>query len=252
MKLFLLAAATALIFSGSAPQRQELHSAEPAQAAAPPSEFPPVVRGGALDTDCSHVGDEGYGYQFIGTCSGKVPSPDGRFAVVQERGETGEIFVADREGRKLETLYALMDGMPFVVMWSPGGDWFAVNHYVGSGNDRIRLFQVVNSMAVERSAAFAEAAREIAARYPCLARGASIYASARKWSRDGQRLAMAVYARPDACLVETRSGSWEPDGKWEALWMIGDVGSGTIDPASVRVRPGGVGPMPDTGPYAGF
>jgi len=252
MKLLLLAAAAALIFSGSAPQRQELHSAEPAQAAALPSEPPPVVRGGALDTDCSHVGDEGYGYQFIVTCPGKALSPDGRFVVEQEGGKTSEIFVSDREGRKLETLYALMDGMPFVVMWSPKGDWFAANHYLGSGSDRVRLFQVFNTMAVERSAVFAEAARTITARYPCLARGASIYASAWKWSLDGRRVAMAVYARPDACLVKTRMDRWEPDGDWEVLWVIGDVESGRIDPASVRVRANGVGPMPDKGPYAGF
>ncbi|HEY0086609.1 MAG TPA: hypothetical protein VGB65_11950 [Allosphingosinicella sp.] len=198
------------------------------------------------------MGDEGYGYQFIDGCPGKAVSPDGRFTVQQEGGGTNEVFIADREGRNLDTFHALMDGMPFVVLWSPKGDWFVANHYLGSGHDRIRLFQIVNAMAVERSAVFAEAARTITARYPCLARGALIFASARKWSLDGERIAMVVYARPDACLIETSPGRWEPDGNWEVLWMIGEVGTGRIDPASVRVRMDGVGPIPDDGLYADF
>ncbi len=32
--------------------------------------------------------------------------------------------------------------------------------------------------------------------------------------------------------------------------MIGDAETGRIDPASVRVRPNGTGPMPTDGPYA--
>jgi hypothetical protein len=223
-----------------------LASALSAQSAPPPNP------GGAFDTDCAHVanglGDPGY--QFIVTCPGRANAPDGRWAVVQRAGEEGGVRIEDAEGHPPDEIPNLMDGMPFVLFWSPRSDWFFANHYQGSDNERLRVFQIVNRQAIERSDIFAEATRIAVARYPCLARNAHVFASGWRWSRDGRRIAMTVYARPDACLVERGRNNWVPDGNWEVLWMIGDVTSGHIEPASVRVRPDGVGPMPTDGPYA--
>jgi hypothetical protein len=223
--------------------------------AANPQPNPRAYPGGAMDIDCSHVGDGlgGPGYQFISTCAGRSASPDGRWAVVKRGGETGEdggfVSLTDAGGRRLDELRALSDAMPFVLYWSPRSGWFFVNHYLGSDQDRLRVFQIVNRSAIERSSVYAEATRVMIAHYPCLGRNAEVVASGWRWSRDGQRIALIAYARPDAC--------WEFDGTaahstpgWEPLWMIGDVATGRIDPASVRVRVNGVGPMPTGGPYA--
>lgn len=208
--------------------------------------------GGALDTDCSHVADGlgGSGYQFIATCPGRAVAPDARWAVVQREGEGGGIILVSEGERLLDEIPALTDAMPFVLYWSPDSTWFFANHYQGSSMERLRVFEIVNRTVVERSAVYAAAIRTAVARYPCLGRGAAVYASGWRWSRDGRRIAMTVYARPDACHVETRPGVWEPAGRWEVLWMIGDAETGRIDPASVRVRQDGVGAMPADGPYA--
>lgn len=209
-----------------------------------------VIRGGALDTDCAHAGLEGSGYQFILTCPGRAWSPDRKWAVATEAGEEGGAQLQDSAGRLADDLTALRDAMPFVVHWSPKSDWFFVNHYLGSGQDRLRIFEIVNRTAIERSSVFASATKIAISRYPCLAHHASVVASGWRWSRDGRRIAMVVYSRPDACLAEGPPGQWNPIGEWEVLWMIGDVETGKIDPASVRVRLDGVGPMPTDGPYA--
>lgn len=211
---------------------------------------PQVVRGGALDSDCTHAGQYGGGYQFIVTCPGKAWSPDRHWAVVAKSGEESGAQLRDSNDRIVDDLTVLWDDMPFVVYWSPKSSWFFVNHYLGSSQDRLRVFEIVNRTAIERSAIFAEATKIAVARYPCLAHHASIVASGWQWSRDGRRIAMVVYARPDACHVERSPGEWRPLGAWQTLWMIGDVETGRIDPESVRVRPDGVGPMPTDGPYA--
>ena len=210
----------------------------------------PDMRGTALDTDCSHGGANGAGYQFIATCPGKAVSPDGKWAIVTSSGEEGGARLESAGGKLEDELTALRDSMPFGVYWSPRSDWFFVNHYLGSGQDRLRVFEIVNRTAIERSSVFASATRVAVARYPCLAHHASIVASGWRWSRDGRRIAMAVYARPDACHVEGPPREWHPIGEWEVLWMIGDVESGNIDLKSVRVRADGVGPLPTDGPYA--
>ena len=213
---------------------------------------PGPIPGGALDTNCSHVAEGlgGPGYQFIATCPGRSKSPDGRFAVVQEAGEEGGVFLSDSAGRVLDDIASLADDMPFVVYWSPRSDWFFANHYLGSSLERLRVFEIVNRTAIERSAVFAEATREMVRRYRCLGRHANVVASGWRWSRDGRRIAMIVHARPDACGESDSQGYWRPGPDWHPLWMIGDVATGRIDPASVRVRRGGVGPMPKDGPYA--
>jgi hypothetical protein len=203
---------------------------------------------GALDMDCSHGGrqPEG-GYQFLSPCEGLAPSPDGAFAVARKK-EDGVVLV-DARGRAQDDITALNDAMPFVVFWAPNSRWFFVNHYLGSDLERLRVFEIVNRVAIERSAVFAEATRVMLRHYPCLGIQGTIVASGWRWSRDSRRIALVAYARPDACVVERRPGVWRPAGDWEALWMIGDVESGRIDPASVRVRKD-AGPFPKDGPYA--
>ena len=229
-------------------------TAAPSPSRGPPSPATgaeiPFARGTALDTDCTHVGADGAGYRFIPTCPGRASSPSGRWAVVQGKGEQAGARLEDSAGGLLDELTALSDAMPFVVYWSAKSDWFFVNHYLGSGQDRLRVFEIVNRTAIERSSIFASATKIAVSRYPCLARRAFVAASGWRWSRDGRRIAMLVYARSDACQVEGPPGEWRPTGQWESLWMIGEAETGRIDPASVRVRPDGVGPMPADGPYA--
>jgi len=225
--------------------------AQAGPAPAPPAE-PRIVPGGALDRDCSHVADGlgGPGYRFISGCPGRAASPDGRFAVSLSPQEGAKLV--DASGTLLGDIPNLSDAMPFVIFWSPRSNWFFANHYLGSGLERLRVFEIVNRTAIERSSMFAAATREMIAHYPCLGRHASVVvASGWRWSRDGRRIAMAVYARPDSCHAEVAPGLWEPQGRWETLWMIGDAESGQIDPASVRVRTDS-GPMPSDGPYAAF
>jgi hypothetical protein len=218
--------------------------------------LPQAYPGGAFDVDCSHVGKGlgGPGYQFIATCPVRSVAPNGRWAVEQTGGEAGGVSLTDAEGEPLDDLPQLMDGMPFVLFWSPRSDWFLVNHYQGSTMDQLRVFQIVNREAIERSAVFAEATRIMVERNPCLARAQSgrVYASGWRWSRDGRRIALVAYAHPAACIPPVASRPGHEDEDVETLWMIGEAASGRIDPASVRERPGGLGDMPADGPYAGF
>jgi hypothetical protein len=204
----------------------------------------------ALDTNCDHAGPDGAGYQFVVTCPGKAWSPDRKWVIATKAGEESGAQLQDASGRMEDDLTALWDAMPFVVFWSPKSDWFFVNHYLGSGQDRLRVFEIVNRTAIERSSVFASATKVAISRYPCLAHHASVAASGWRWSRDGRRIAMVIYASPAACHAEGPPREWHPIGEWRSLWMIGDVETGRIEPASVRVRPGGVGPMPTDGPYA--
>jgi hypothetical protein len=215
---------------------------------------PEVYAGGALDIDCSHVGGGlgGPGYQFIDTCPGRSLAPNGRWAVVQKGGEQSGVTLEDSQGRLLDEIPNLTNDMPFSILWSSRSNWFLANHYLGSDLERLRVFEIVNRTVIERSDVFADATRQAVKRYPCLGRASSVVASGWKWSRDGRRIAMTVYARPDACLVEGPKGEWRDGGRWEVLWMIGDVDSGKVEPASVRVRKNGTAPFPTTGPYAGF
>lgn len=224
-----------------------------AAATADQSSVPNALPGGALDVDCTHVGSGlgGPGYQFIVTCPGRSPAPSGEWAVVQKPGESGGVALTDAKGRQLDEIPELRDGMPFVIFWSPHSDWFFANHYLGSSQEQLRPFQILNGKAIQRDGVYLDAGRVMARKYPCL-HDFQAAASGWKWSPDGRRIAMAVYARPDACHVETSPGIWEPRGKWEVLWMIGNVESGKIDPASVHVRKDGTAPFPTTGPYADF
>jgi hypothetical protein len=214
-----------------------------------------ILQAGAVGTDCPPIvlDPEINGYRFNPGCPGSAPSPNGRLAVAMT--DRGRVELTDRAGGVLDEIAALNapgfdEDMPFTVSWSPKSDWFFANHYLGSSLERLRVFHIVNRGVFEQSGVFANATRIAVSRYPCLGRKATVVASGWRWSRDGRRIAMAVYARPDACQEDDGPSSWTTTGEWEVLWMIGDVETGRIDPASVRVRPGGVGPMPTDGPYA--
>jgi hypothetical protein len=221
-------------------------------ATAPGSGRGPQV--GALDTDCGRDGTSNGGYQFVGTCAGRAVSPDRRFAVVQRAYQDKQppIVLQDARGRTLAELPSLSDDMPFVLFWAPGSRWFFVNHYQGSGLDRLRLFEMTGHRAVERPALMAAVARTMIARYPCLARPGNVDASGWRWSKDGRRIALVAYARPDACLVGAGPNRTRSAGRWQSTWMIADAATSRIDPASIRVRKDGVGPLPRQGPYATF
>lgn len=161
------------------------------------------------------------------------------------------MFLADRAGEELDELRSLADAMPFVLFWSPRPGWFFANHYLGSSQDRLRVFQIVNRTAIERSSVFAEATRLMVRRYPCLGSTATVVASGWRWSRNGRRIALIVYTRPDACGERDEHGNRKTEPGWEPLWMIGDAETGRIDPASVRVRRNGVGPDADGRPLGG-
>lgn len=209
---------------------------------------------GALDTDCGHGGAGDGDYQFVGTCAGRAVSPDRRFAVVQRayRDKQPPIELQDARGRTLATLPSLSDDMPFVLFWAPDARRFFVNHYQGSGLDRLRLFELIGRRAIERPALMTAVARTMIALYPCLARPGKVDASGWRWSRDGRRIALVAYARPDACLVDVGRNRTRSTGRWQSTWMIADATTKRIDRASIRVRKGGVGPMPKDGPYATF
>ncbi|MDP1027871.1 hypothetical protein Q5H91_11650 [Sphingomonas sp. KR1UV-12] len=187
---------------------------------------------GALSTDCKAVGfDEAHRtYQMVATCAGKAISPNGRYAIVQRayRDRQPPILLQDTRGRTLMRLTMLSDDMPFAVLWSPDSHWIAVNHHVGSFMDRLHLFEMVGDKAVERSTLIRAARHVVTRRYPCLTPDA-VLPNALRWSKDGHHLVMVTISSLYACSDTAKSGDWWP------LWMIGDVRTGKIDVASVRV-----------------
>ncbi len=210
-------------------------------------------RGRARNVDCSAVGRQpgASAYAFQPDCAGRSIAPNGRWGVEMIAG-TGNVRLAGPDGRTIDDIATLADGIPFVLEWSPGSDWFFVNHALGRGEERLRLFQIVNRSVVERSALFAEASREMVRRFPCLGRGGEVRASGRRWSSDGRRVALVAYAPADACLVRRGAGDFAIAGAWEPLWMIGEVESGRIDPDSVRADAGDITDLPPDGAYAAF
>lgn len=208
-------------------------------------------RGRAAEPDCSAVGREpgASAYTFQSPCAGRSIAPNGRWGV-EMIARTGEVRLAGPDGLTIDDIASLADGMPFVLEWSPRSDWIFVNHAVGRGEERLRLFQIVNGSVVERSALFAEASREMVRRYPCLGRAGAVRVSGRRWSADGGRVALVAYAPTDACLVRRGAGDFAVEGEWQPLWMIGEAESGQIDPDSVRASAGGLAEIPTDGPYA--
>lgn len=186
---------------------------------------------GALQTDCNLGGGHGGdGYQFVATCAGRARSPDGRFAIVQRayREKQPPVEVQDARGRVVGRLRSLSDDMPFQVFWAPNSRWFFVNHHVGSFMDTLQVFEIVRGAVIERPALGRSAVRIAAARYPCLP-PELILPNGARWSRDSRRIALVTISRPNACTeFRRRPGTWRP------LWMIGDVRTGLVAPASIR------------------
>lgn len=187
---------------------------------------------GALSTDCRASGFNRTRsiYQFVATCRGRAPSPDGRLAIVQRayKDRQPPITLQDAHGRTLALLPSLSDDMPFAVLWSPDGRWLAVNHHVGSFMDELQLFEIVDRQIVRRRDLVTAARGQATRRYRCLAPHA-VLPSAIRWSKDSRRLMMVTISSPYACSATARPGDWWP------LWMIGDIHTGRIDPKSVRV-----------------
>ncbi|WP_243403021.1 MULTISPECIES: hypothetical protein [Bacteria] len=187
---------------------------------------------GALTTDCKASGfnRSKTAYQFVATCPGRAPSPDGRLAIVQHayRDRQPPIELQDAKGKTLAHLATLADDMPFAVLWSRDGRWLAVNHHVGSFMDELQLFEIVGRQIVRRRALVTAAKRQAVTRYRCL-RPDSVLPSAVRWSKDSRHLMVVTISSPYACSENAKAGDWWP------LWMIGDVATGRIDAKSVKV-----------------
>lgn len=217
--------------------------------------FPRFLQGGngapvAVPAECAKLaGRAGEGWRIGPPCPARAASPDTRLAVVRNAGEYSPVLLIDARNAILDEIPMSAQNMPFTLFWSPRPGWFFVNEYQGSGQERLRAFEIVNRSVVERSAIYAEAVRTMVARYPCLADHGHVAASGWRWSRDGRRIVLTAYARPDACAGAP--GVADGEVGWEPLWMIGDVETGRIDPTSVRVHDGGEA-IPDDGPYAGL
>jgi hypothetical protein len=68
-----------------------------------------------------------------------------------------------------------------------------------------------------------------------------------RWTRASREIVLVMVSAPYACSPDF---SRHP-GKWHSLWMIGDVRSGRIDPASIRVQPDGKAfKVPSDGAYS--
>ncbi|MDF7775048.1 hypothetical protein P1X14_07310 [Sphingomonas sp. AOB5] len=203
---------------------------------------------GAFQTDCRLGGEQTEGsYQFVVECPGKAWSPDRRFAVVQRpyRQKQPVVELQDARGRTLTRFPTLTDEMPFTVHWAPNSRRFFVNHYVGSSMSVLRVFEIVGQRAVERRALPDAAVRIATRRYPCLPPH-QVLPNGARWTRDSQRIVLVTISRPDAC-----GDFYQPRGDWQSLWMIGDMATGRIDPASIRVDRGNTGlTMPRDGAYS--
>lgn len=180
------------------------------------------------------------GYRFTSLCRGQAPSFDRHYYVVKNAGlGTGVGVVRGGSGESIADLGLLDTGAPFTLFWSPTEYRFFANQRPQGDRERFHLFEMRRDRVVE-SHALDDAAREVLrTRRPCLTDD-DVAVSGLRWSRDGGRIALLVYARREGC-----GGT----GNWQLLWMIGDSRTGRIDPQSIRLRRGRV-PLPADGPYA--
>lgn len=213
-----------------------------------------------FETDCKLAGADTNGmYQFVPTCAGRAPSPDNRFAIVQREdgdGISSLVELQDARGRRLDTLPSLNDAMPFTILWAPRAGWFFANHYIGSGLSLLRVFEIVDSKAIERPTLVQQAIRLSRQRYPCLPDDDLIVPMGLRWSLDGDAIILLTTARLDACRDSASHDDAPayvamPDMGWKPLWMIGQAATGTIDALSIRVQDFDTPFVPPTdGPYA--
>jgi hypothetical protein len=227
------------------------------------------VAQGALDSDCAHGGSNPDGsVQFIPTCPASSRSLDGVWTLQTTKpvgpDEAYQVLIADRQGRRIGPVPNLNDHMPFVLRWSPRPRWFLINHWVGSFMETPRVFEITDDGVVEHDA-FKVAGQAMAIRLnPCLGDGsfeancgvprARIWAAGtgQRWSRDGRRLIWNFATRTDACMEGDEFGSIQPDDQWQAFYMISEVESGKVDPASIRMIGDDDRRLPTDGPYADF
>ena len=195
--------------------------------------------GDAADCGGERRVDRG-GYGFLPRCPGQAPAFDRRYYIVKNAGiGTGVGLVRGGSGESLADLAALDTGAPFTLFWSPVDHRFFANQRPEGGRERFHLFAVRADGLVARPALGIAAGKVLRTRRPCLTDD-DIAVSGLRWSRDGRRIALLVYARREGC-----GGT----GNWHLLWMIGDSQTGQIDPQSIRVRRGR-SPLPADGPYA--
>jgi hypothetical protein len=179
------------------------------------------------------------GYRFLPRCHGQAPSFDGHYYVVKNAGiGTGVGLVRGGSGESLADLATLDAGAPFTLFWSPTEHRFFANQREPGSPERFHLFAVERDRPVGSDALSIAATEILRARRACLT-AADIAVSGIRWSSDGRRIALLVYARREAC-----GGT----GNWRPLWMIGDARTGRIDTGSLRVRHGRA-PLPADGPY---
>lgn len=222
------------------------------------------VTRGALDADCNNSGANPDGsVQFMVPCPRSATSPDGRWKIVQTPATGGEeeiydVLVEDASGRIIGSIPALNDHMPFVLRWSPRRDWFLINHYMGSGLERPRVFEITSRGLVEH-VRFLKRGEDMARGIsPCLPRAKPwlwVTGTGLRWSLDGHQLAWVFATRPDMCidLDNWEGGPIPADKQWKPFLMISDIETGAVVGDSIRLLPDdGKWNFPTDGPYAEF
>jgi len=197
---------------------------------------------GALQTECKLGGPIGKrGYQFVATCAGRAVSPDGRFAIVQHAYTTIQrpIELQEAHGRVIAKIQALTDDMPFAVFWSPNSRWFAVNHHVGSFQERPEIYEITGTRVIAHGGIRREARRKAIRISPCLhkVKWDFVHGDVIGWSRDGRKVAWYFETDTDACMGPRELGPVPKSEQWKAFWMITDAATGAIVPGSIRIIP---------------
>lgn len=231
-----------------------------------PSRIPVHYAGNALDQECARGGLEPYGRaQFFAGCPLRAPSPDGRWTFVQTASRAGkydyQIYVEDAGGHVVGDVPGLADAMPYVLVWSPRPNWFAVSHHVGSFQDRPEIFQITSSGIVKHDQFAHEAAVAARKLYPCMPDVSTLQRDLLHgwmygWSRDGKKIAWRFTTDLEVCLPRDYTGSIPPKWQWDPFLMISDVETGRIDPGSLRLLSDENDPafdrLPTDGPYSAF
>jgi hypothetical protein len=208
------------------------------------------------------------GFDFSPGCVANMVSPDGRWRWVQTEfsgtDERYSVSIVDNAGVSRGEVADLADGMPYTLLWSPRPNWFFVNHHRGSFMRQPRVFEITTQGVKEHHAFLLAGQRQAIRSNPCLGDGSfeanwgrprqPYWASgeAYRWSSDGRRLLWQFQTRIDACVERDETGPIDPDDQWNPVWMISDVETGVVDPASVRVIRDGDNAFPTDGPYADF
>lgn len=224
---------------------------------------------GALDSNCAHSGQNpDSSVQFMVVCPQSSQSPDGRWIIRQTApvgdDERYQVLLTNGQGRRVGVFPDLNDGMPFVLHWSPRPNWFMVNHWQGSSMERPRIFEIRDNLIVEHDRFLIEGQALAIKINPCFADGSFeanwgrppqrkwANGTGYRWSRDGRRIIWQFQTRTDSCRDRDDIGPLQPEDVWRSFFMISDVESGNVDPASIRIIGDESRGIPVDGPYAGF